>query len=142
MRAFEIHTYQGGKWSIDSIFDDRELALHEAQRMDQSGRYVGVRVVEEVYDEATDRTSTKTIFRGTRTDEVNAQHLERSIDTRREVQADRRKRQAQRAQASRARPHAAKKKQPNLVYFLVMIALIGAFGLGTLIGLNFLQNMH
>ena len=49
MKAFEIHTYQGGKWKIDSVFDDRDLALFEAHRMDQSGQCSGIRVVEEIY---------------------------------------------------------------------------------------------
>ena len=38
MKAFEIYTYQSSKWKIDSVFDDRDLALFEAQRMDESGR--------------------------------------------------------------------------------------------------------
>ena len=49
MKAFEIHTYQSGKWKIDSVFDDRDLAMFEAQRMDSSGRYTGIRVVEDIY---------------------------------------------------------------------------------------------
>ena len=35
MKAFEIHTYQSGKWKIDSVFDDRDLAMFEAQRIDR-----------------------------------------------------------------------------------------------------------
>ena len=56
MKAFEIHTYQSGKWRIDSVFDDRDLALFEAQRMDESGRYTGIRVIEEIYVESTQET--------------------------------------------------------------------------------------
>ena len=62
MKAFEIHTFQDGKWKIDSVFDDRELAMFEARRVDEGTRYSGVRVIEEVYDEATDLTTTRTIF--------------------------------------------------------------------------------
>jgi hypothetical protein len=69
MRAFEIHTYTDGKWKIDSVFDDRELAIFEAQRIDDSNRYAGVRVVEEVFDESTQKTATKTIFRGGRVEQ-------------------------------------------------------------------------
>lgn len=65
MKAFEIHTFQGGRWKIDSVFDDRELAVFEAQRMEGSRRYSGVRVVEETFDEGTQQTSTRTIYRGT-----------------------------------------------------------------------------
>lgn len=68
MKAYEIQTFQDGKWKIDSVFDDRELALFEARRVDEGNRYAGVRVVEEVYDEASDLTTTRTIFRGSRAD--------------------------------------------------------------------------
>jgi hypothetical protein len=66
MRAFEIHTFADGKWKIDSVFDDRELAMFEAQRIDESNRYAGVRVIEELFDESTQKTATKTLFRGGR----------------------------------------------------------------------------
>ena len=64
MKAFEIHTYQGGRWKIDSVFDDRDLAVFEAQRMDVSGRYPGIRVVEETFHEASNETTNRTMFRG------------------------------------------------------------------------------
>jgi len=32
MKAFEVHVQQGERWRIDSVFDDRDLALLEAQR--------------------------------------------------------------------------------------------------------------
>lgn len=55
MKAFEIHTYQSGKWKIDSVFEDRDLAMFKAQRMDSSGRYTGIRVVEEIYSSLQER---------------------------------------------------------------------------------------
>lgn len=70
MKAFEIHTYLDGKWKIDSVFDDRELALFEARRVDEGSRYSGVRVIEEKYDEVSDLTTTRTIFRGGNVDRV------------------------------------------------------------------------
>ena len=66
MRAFEIHTFHNGKWKIDSVFDDRDLALFEASRMDSSSRYAGVRVIEENFDEDSRECKTRTIYRGAR----------------------------------------------------------------------------
>ena len=66
MRAYEIHTFQNGRWKIDSIFDDKELAMFEAHRMDGSGRFSGVRVVEEAFDARNNKTSARTIFRGSK----------------------------------------------------------------------------
>ncbi|MBT5051173.1 MAG: hypothetical protein HOM58_21935 [Rhodospirillaceae bacterium] len=64
MKAFEIHTFKDGQWKIDSVFDDRELALHEARKVEEGGRYARLRVIEENYDEVSDLTTTRTIYRG------------------------------------------------------------------------------
>lgn len=66
MRAYEIQTYNSGRWKIDAVFDDRSLAMFEAKRMDDGNRFSGVRVVEETFDESTQKTATRTIFRGGR----------------------------------------------------------------------------
>ena len=66
MRAFEIHTFRGGKWKIDSVFDDKDLALFEARRMDESSRYSGVRVIGENFNESSQETVTRTLFKGGR----------------------------------------------------------------------------
>src|SRR5262249_32291102 len=85
MRAYEIHTFAGGKWKIDSVFDDRDLAVFEATRMDESGRHAGVRVIEEEFDEATQKTRIRTIFRGSKVEAGNAAALERAKETRTHV---------------------------------------------------------
>jgi hypothetical protein len=71
MILFEIHTFRDGKWKIDSVFDDKELAIYEAQRMDKGGRFSAVRVVQETYDEETQRTSIRTVYRTTKVDRIN-----------------------------------------------------------------------
>ena len=64
MRAFEMHTFRESQWKVDSVFDDRELAIHEARKVDENGCYTGVRVIEENYDEASDLTTTRTNILG------------------------------------------------------------------------------
>ena len=64
MRAYEIHTYRDGVWKVDSVFDDKDLAIFEARRVEEGSRYAGVKVIEEYYDEASDLTTTRTLFRG------------------------------------------------------------------------------
>ncbi len=68
---YEIHTLRDGDWKIDSIFDDRDLALQEGHRIDHSNRFSAVRVVEETFDEDTEKGSTRTIYRGTAIDRAN-----------------------------------------------------------------------
>ena len=64
MRAYEIHTFRDGVWKVDSVFHDREQAMSEAQKIDEGTRYAGVKVLEEKWDEASDQTTTRTLFRG------------------------------------------------------------------------------
>ena len=64
MKAFEIHTFRDAQWQVDSVFDDRDFAVHEARKVDENGRYAGVRVIEENYDKSSDHTTIRTIFRG------------------------------------------------------------------------------
>lgn len=71
MILFEIHTFRDGKWKIDSVFDDKELAVYEAQRVEKSNRFSAVRVVQETYDEETQRTTVRTVYRTTKVDTGN-----------------------------------------------------------------------
>jgi hypothetical protein len=64
MKTYELQTYNRTAWKIDSMFDDADMAIEEARRVEESRRYSGIRVIEEIYDEATNRTTTRTIFRG------------------------------------------------------------------------------
>jgi hypothetical protein len=52
VRSFEIHTKHLGEWKFDSNYDDLELAMEEARKLD--GRNVNeyVRVIEEVFDDS------------------------------------------------------------------------------------------
>ena len=77
MVVFEIHTFREGVWKIDSVFDDKELAVVEAQRMERAGRYSAIRVVEESFDEKTEKGNTRTVYRSTKVDRVNTESAER-----------------------------------------------------------------
>lgn len=59
--SYEVHRYHGGRWELDSTYDDRELALEVARRLRGSSRYRGVRVIKEWYDEETGRLLSQVI---------------------------------------------------------------------------------
>ena len=61
--SFEVQSYVGGTWKIQVFFNDRELAIAEADRMEASKRHGQLRVVEERYDEARDEYLMKVIHR-------------------------------------------------------------------------------
>ena len=131
MKAYEIQTFQEGKWKIDSVFDDRDLALFEARRVDEGNRYAGVRVIEEIYDEASDLTTTRTIFRGSRAD--------RNERARKAAAASRSAARAPRATTKdptrRARPAAKPTATSFLIPILILSVLVVA-GLAALFGLQ------
>ncbi len=82
---YELHTYLGGVWKIDSIYDDLQIAIYEAQRLHAGGRFSAVRVVQEKFDENAGRMISKTVFRAAKADESNADTMERQKTVRREV---------------------------------------------------------
>jgi hypothetical protein len=141
LRAYEIHTFVSGKWKIDSVFDDRDLALFEATRMEGSGRHAGVRVIEEEFDENTQKTRIRTIYRGSKLESSNAAALQASKETRRKAKethlhyADERERkQAESVQAARRRVS-------NPIRLTGVFVAIAMLGIGTVIGLRYLSNI-
>ena len=62
--VYELHLFRNQDWRIDSVFDDRDLAVMEAQQIERSKEYPGVRVVEEICDQFSSRIlSSRTIYR-------------------------------------------------------------------------------
>ncbi|MBK18115.1 MAG: hypothetical protein CMM52_04670 [Rhodospirillaceae bacterium] len=132
MRAFEIHTFRGGKWKIDSVFDDKDLAMFEARRMDESSRYTGVRVIEENFNESTQETVSRTIFKGGRAEKQAAPNRQKKKKT---TRTQGRRGGAQGRKGSRKRPVQRKQKSGILVPLLVL-SLIITFGFAALFGLQ------
>jgi hypothetical protein len=138
MSAFELQTYKGGKWEIDSYYDDRELALSEAERLDVGGRHGGVRVVEENYDEATNRSTYNVVF-------SKMKRIAGGTDDWR-TKAKRAPRTSRRSGAAgaapggemhpRSRPRPAPKRNANLYIIIVLAAVLLFGGIAAMIGLQ------
>lgn len=62
MSTYELQVYKTGIWNVDSYFDDRDLALSEADKLDLSGKHLGVRILQEDYDEGSNISSCRVIF--------------------------------------------------------------------------------
>lgn len=77
MVVYEIHTFRDAAWKIDSVFDDRDLAVLEALRVERANRHAAVRVVEESIDAATDRPVTRTIYRTSKIDRLGGEYVAR-----------------------------------------------------------------
>ena len=61
--SYELYSLREGHWSLDSVYDDRGLALHEARHLFKRRREKGVKVVKENYDDKTNKSIPTTIYR-------------------------------------------------------------------------------
>lgn len=139
MKSFEIHTMRDGKWAIDSVFNDRELALFEARRVDENGRYAGVRVIEEVYDEVSRLTTNRTIFRGHKSSMLVTGRRKRGEKGARPAAGSHSGVGQERApKARRQAAREAKRKSGMLVPVLLALLLL-FLAAGGLLGLHFLS---
>lgn len=62
MIAYEIQTLRDGVWRIAAVLEDRDTAAFEARRIISRERLDMVRVVEEVLDESTGITNSRTVM--------------------------------------------------------------------------------
>jgi hypothetical protein len=67
---FEIHALRGGKWKIDSVMDDKDLAVEAAKSLARRNGIEAVRVVREMYNEKKGQFARRTIFHTSRQQEL------------------------------------------------------------------------
>lgn len=131
-RSYEIQRYSGGRWVLDSVSDDKEVAVSMAKALTDGPRApAGVRVMSCQYND--DGTFSEfTVFRATPLDEHNAEAQARRIRVEEEVKTAREQRKR------KAKVPAPAKKQRR--FSEVILALELAFGIGiTLTALQMLR---
>lgn len=60
---YEVQVFKDQVWRVDSVFDDKELAIEAARRMGEADRETAVRVVEDQTDPQTGRAELRAVFR-------------------------------------------------------------------------------
>ena len=111
---FEIHALRAGKWKIDSIMDDKDLAVEAAKALARRNGVEAVRVVREMFNQQKGEFARRTIFHTSRQQEMIAAENERkkvlAVEEARDqdalkrlAQAERKRVEAQRKRAARAR---------------------------------------
>lgn len=60
--SYELLSFRGGNWVIESIYDTKDVALQEARRLLAGRHQTGVKVIEETYDADTDNTTARIVF--------------------------------------------------------------------------------
>ena len=136
MKTYELHTYLKGVWKIDSMFDDPEIAIEEAKRVEESRRYSGIRVIEEVYDQDKNRTATRTIFRGGLTGQPTK---ERKVVKSKQVASGPHFGTGKEPVPRAAAP--AREKANSLVGRIIILAVCIIVGLLALFGLQYLARL-
>ncbi len=137
--AYEVHTYEHGSWQIASLFDDRELALIEARRLEEGLRHRETRVVEETHDEESGRTKSKVIYSSPKirtAESAAAPAIQTAQPAKPGTPAAVRKHRRPRRRRS-----AVAEKQPSLMVIGLTFFLIVGFGIAALIALQHFSNL-
>ena len=121
--AYEVQTFEEGSWQIASMFDDKELALVEARRLEEGLRRRETRVVEETHDEESNRTKSKVVYTSPkiRADASPSGVVSTPQPAMRTYPRKRRQ------------PTAGKKKQPGLIWICLKLFLIVVVGVMALV---------
>jgi hypothetical protein len=133
MPTYEIRKYTGGRWMLDSIFDDKDDAVDEAKSlMERSRGLTAIRVVAVANDE----TGFKewTVYKQSIVDGENEQANQRASQVRREVEVARAQRKLDVAPKAKAAPRT--KRRSGWAYYAGMgarVLFLIAIGIGALI---------
>ena len=60
--SYELLSFKGGNWVIESVYDTKDMAVQEARRLLDGRHQKGVKVIEETYDADTDNTRARIVF--------------------------------------------------------------------------------
>ena len=121
---FEVLSTRGDSWTIESVYDDRDVALYEARSLRENRHLKAVKVIQEIYDDETDRTISRTIFNEARGAAKGKPKLETEKET----------------EDAAAAPAVGRKKDGSDVvkYLIILVLSIGGIALVLLAGAAFL----
>jgi len=155
MLSFELQVYKSGKWEFDSYFNDSEIALFEAERLHESDRYDGIRVLKEEYREDSETSSFSVIFsrlrkvetadprtRATREAYRMAVHEATKSERRqkRENRSSNGGRKGKARAAAKSRQSGGQGSHASLRTLTIMAVLIVLFGVGAMIALRYWEH--
>ena len=137
MKSFEIQLHRGGTWKTDSIYDDRAFAEMKAHRVEESPRYGNLQIIEEIYDEKTEKTKLRSIYRDKGFQETNAKKAETA-----RAKDDNILNHSKREREYKTKRQSKQKPATNVPKFVINLTLIGLLGLGGMVALQFFSAMN
>ena len=125
--SYEVYAFKGGNWNIDSVYDEKEMALFEARALLDSRHLSGVQVIEERFDAETGETLSKIVFKA------------RKGQDRKPTDRPPVRRSIERAAAAAPKPRKKPAKDDNFTKYVTLLVLtVGGIGLGLIAVLAFL----
>ncbi len=107
---------------LDSVHDDKNMAIHQGRMLIASPHHMAIRVVQETYDEASDNTTSKIIYKEQKGGDEEKQ-----------------KKKPEKKSGPAKKGKRKKKKKGNASKSLLILVLsVGGIGLGLLVLLGIL----
>ncbi len=98
MAHFELHVCRNGNWKRLETFEDRDVAMSAAIRIEHDRSQSGVKIVKEVFNEGSKAFETKLIHKWS--DEVEKKARDREIDQKLARQRQQRRKIREQAQSN------------------------------------------
>jgi len=124
--SYEVYAFKAGNWNIDSVYDDKEMALYEARVLLDSRHLSAVQVIEEKFDADTGETLSKIIYRARKGDDRKPKAKTPAASSDEKIKAP-------------MPPKKAVDEQAGFIkYVVIMVLSVGAIALAGIVGLVFL----
>ncbi len=105
---------------IDSVHDDKQMALHQARMLLESPHHMAIRVLQEVYDDETDKSMSSVVFKQQKGDEK-----------RKKTAPAAKKKKSDKIGAGATKTKPKKKKKSSFTRTVILMTLaLGGVGLG------------
>jgi len=101
---------------LDSVHDDKNMAIHQGRMLIASPHHMAIRVVQETYDEVSDNTTSKIIYK----------EQKGGDDEKAKKPTSKRKGPVRKGQRKK------KKKRGNSKSLMILVLSVGGIGLGLL----------
>ena len=111
--SYEIHSYKSGNWTIVGVHNNKAEAIHQARQLLTSKTQQGVKVIEEKYDDETDRTTSATVFT-----EIKGAEKKRARGVKKKKE-----------KVASDKPEKKKKKGSFLRYLIILVLSVGGIAL-------------
>ncbi len=118
--SYEIYSFKNGDWMLDSVHDDKNMAIHQGRMLIASPHHMAIRVVEESYNDTSDQSVSRIIYKE-----------QKGGDEEKPKKRPVKKKKGSSGLAGKKRKKKKKKKDKSKTLIMLVLSL-GGIGLGLL----------